>query len=106
VESAAYFAVSEAITNVAKHAPGASLWVWGRYDTTGAAPGHLRITVADDGPGGATMPPAGGLAGLAARLEAFDGRLTLASPLGAGTVISLDVPCTLSAVQPVARPAR
>jgi signal transduction histidine kinase len=99
VESAVYFAVAEAITNAAKYAAGASLWIWGRYDLEAAGQGHLRITVADDGAGGATMPPDGGLAGLAQRLEAFDGRLTLASPAGAGTVITIDVPCTLQAVQ-------
>ena len=102
VESAVYFAVAEAVTNTAKHAAGASLWIWGRYDIAAGEPGHLRITVADDGVGGATMPADGGLAGLAQRLETFDGRLTLASPAGAGTVITIDVPCTLQVVQ--ARP--
>ena len=95
VESAVYFAVAEAVTNTAKHAAGASLWIWGRYDADADGQRHLRITVADDGVGGATMPPDGGLAGLAQRLETFDGRLTLASPPGAGTVITIDVPCTL-----------
>jgi signal transduction histidine kinase len=104
VESAVYFAVAEAVTNTAKHAAGASLWIWGRYDDDGDGQGHLRITVADDGIGGATMPPDGGLAGLAQRLETFDGRLTLASPRGAGTVITIDVPCTLQP-EPAARAA-
>ena len=102
VESAVYFAVAEAVTNTAKYAAGASLWIWGRYDADPYGQGHLRITVADDGVGGATMPPEGGLAGLAQRLETFDGRLTLASPFGAGTVITIDVPCTLQSVS--ARP--
>ncbi len=110
VESAVYFAVAEAVTNTAKHAAGASLWIWGRYDADADGQGHLRITVADDGVGGATMPPDGGLAGLAQRLETFDGRLTLASPRGAGTVITIDVPCTLqpeparAGRHPVSRP--
>ena len=92
VESAVYFAVSEAIANAAKHAGGSSLWVWGRYDD-----GRLRITVTDDGHGGAVIDPAGGLAGLEQRLAAFDGRISLASPLGAGTVVTIDVPCALQA---------
>ncbi len=91
VESAVYFAVAEALTNSAKHAAAQQAWVWGRYDD-----GRLRINVGDNGVGGATIAPGGGLAGLQRRLAAFDGSVSVASPLGGGTIVSLELPCELS----------
>jgi signal transduction histidine kinase len=87
VETAAYFVVAEALTNVAKHAGGASARV--RVQRVGD---DLVIEVADDGPGGAN-PGGGGLTGLRHRVEALDGTLSVTSPPGAGTTIRAELPC-------------
>ena len=88
VESAAYFAVSEALTNVAKHAAASCVRV--RLDHR---EGRLRITVQDDGRGGAAVVAGGGLAGLVRRLDAFDGSVQISSPPGGPTVVTMTVPC-------------
>jgi signal transduction histidine kinase len=86
VESTAYFVVSEALTNVAKHARAARAEVTARIvDDT------LAVHVRDDGVGGA-RPEGSGLVGLADRLAALDGRLRVDSPAGGGTVIAADIP--------------
>jgi signal transduction histidine kinase len=87
VETAAYFVVAEALTNVAKHAPGASAVVTVHLD--GAM---LVVEVADNGPGGAN-PAGGGLTGLKQRVEALDGRLEVHSVAREGTVIWAVLPC-------------
>jgi signal transduction histidine kinase len=87
VEMAAYFVVAEALTNAAKHGGGAPARVWGRVDDE-----TLAIEVADSGAGGAD-PDGGGLTGLRHRVEALDGRLTVTSPPGAGTVVRAELPC-------------
>jgi len=87
VESAAYFVVAEALTNAAKHAPGAAVTV------TLAVDGEtLRVAIRDDGPGGAD-PAGSGLTGLRGRVEALDGALRIDSPPGAGTAIEAGLPC-------------
>lgn len=87
VESAAYFAVAECLANVVKHADATRAYVTGSHD--GAL---LRLVVGDDGRGGAD--PAGtGLTGIARRLAAFDGTVTVDSPPGGPTVIALEIPC-------------
>ena len=86
-ENAAYFVVAEALTNAAKHAPGAPVSVVLELDR-----GRLRIKVDDRGPGGAD-PDGGGLRGLRHRVEALDGRLGVASPPGEGTRIEVELPC-------------
>jgi signal transduction histidine kinase len=68
----AYFVCAEALTNVAKHAPGATARV-----VVSAAAGTLVVEVVDDGPGGAASVAGGGLHGLRDRVEARGGRLTL-----------------------------
>ena len=88
VESAAYFAVAECLANTLKHAEAARAWVSGGHDGE-----RLRITVGDDGRGGATAAPGGGLDGVARRLAAFDGTMRLDSPAGGPTVVMLEVPC-------------
>lgn len=88
VESAAYFVVAEALTNVAKHAHAENVMVTARRDG-----GTLTIEVRDDGTGGATMTPNGGLAGLTDRVEALDGRLSLSSPKGGPTAVRVEIPC-------------
>jgi signal transduction histidine kinase len=87
IETAAYFVVAEALTNVAKHARGA------RARVTVARHGErLVATVSDDGPGGAD-PAGGGLTGLRHRVEALDGTLAVTSPPGGGTTIRAELPC-------------
>jgi signal transduction histidine kinase len=81
VEIAAYFVVAESLTNVVKHAPGASARVTLSLD--GAM---LVVEVADNGPGGAD-PAGGGLTGLKQRVEALDGRLEIHTVANEGTVV-------------------
>ena len=87
VETAAYFVVAEALTNVAKHASAASAHV--RVARAGE---DLVVEISDDGPGCAD-PAGGGLTGLRARVEALDGTLTVVSPAGAGTTVRAELPC-------------
>jgi signal transduction histidine kinase len=91
VESAAYFAVSELLANVAKHsgAAAAEVDLW-------HSDGSLRVRVSDDGAGGADPARGTGISGIARRLGAFDGVLVVSSPVGGPTVVSLEIPCALS----------
>jgi signal transduction histidine kinase len=91
VESAAYFAVSELLANVTKHAEAHQAWIEIRY-----RPGMLAICVTDDGRGDADPGRGTGLRGIERRLAAFDGVLALSSPPGGPTVIQLEIPCELS----------
>ena len=91
VESAAYFAVSELLANVAKHSGAGGAGVDLRHES-----GALRIIVRDDGTGGADPSRGTGLSGIARRLAAFDGVLVVNSPAGGPTEAILDVPCALS----------
>ncbi|MDI2125019.1 sensor histidine kinase [Yinghuangia seranimata] len=91
VESAAYFAVSELLTNVVKHARADRAWIDIRYDRDA-----LRITVSDDGRGGADPRAGTGLHGVESRIAAFDGVLALNSPVGGPTLVTLELPCALS----------
>jgi len=83
VEATVWFLVSEALTNAIKHAAATSLRV--RVVTVGD---ELRVTVADDGAGGACPSRGTGLQGLRARVEALSGTFELRSPRGAGTALS------------------
>ena len=87
VEAAAYYIVSEAITNVTKYADASSATVAIRRRN-----GTATVTVADDGAGGADPSRGSGLRGLTARVEALNGRLTVDSPSGAGTRIEAEIP--------------
>jgi signal transduction histidine kinase len=91
VESAAYFAVSEILTNAAKHSGASRVWIDMGYEN-----GMLRITVTDDGRGGATLDGGTGLRGIERRIGTFDGVLALSSPLGGPTIVTLELPCALS----------
>jgi signal transduction histidine kinase len=88
VELAAYFVVSEALTNVVKHASATEASVLLERE-----PATLRLTVRDDGVGGAHMRAESGLAGLRDRLEALDATLSIKSEAGHGTTVRALFPC-------------
>ena len=88
VELAAYFLVSEALTNVVKHASASEATV-----RLNRAAGMLLVEVTDDGIGGARAGADSGLAGLQGRLEAFDATLIVESEPGRGTSIRAEIPC-------------
>lgn len=88
VENTAYFVASEALANAAKHSGATACRV-----EVGCAGGRLRVTVEDDGSGGAATAPGHGLAGLADRLRAVDGVLTVDSPPGGPTRLVAELPC-------------
>jgi signal transduction histidine kinase len=87
IETIAYFCAAELLTNVAKHS-GA------RHATLEVVhvAGLLRVQVSDDGSGGARIDERGGLAGLAERVRAVDGRLQVSSPPGGPTVVTVELP--------------
>jgi signal transduction histidine kinase len=87
VESAAYFVVSEALTNVAKYAQATEATVAVRRSN-----GRVTVDVSDDGVGGADAAGGSGLRGLADRLAALDGTLRLDSPAGHGTWLHAEIP--------------
>jgi signal transduction histidine kinase len=90
VEATAYFCIAELLTNIAKHSHATAASVRIRRNAD-----HLLIKVADDGRGGATVGPGGGLEGLAARVDSIGGHLTLSSPAGGPTRIRMELPCAL-----------
>jgi GAF domain-containing protein len=87
VELGAYYIISEALTNAAKHANASRVDIGVRESD-----GLLLITVRDDGAGGARFVPGSGLVGLNDRVEALGGRLTVESPHDAGTTLKVEVP--------------
>jgi signal transduction histidine kinase len=87
IEAIAYFCAAELLANVAKHS-GASHAAISVIEQAGA----LRVTVTDDGAGGARSTPGGGLAGLAERVQTVDGRLQVSSPPGGPTAITIELP--------------
>lgn len=89
VETAAYFVVAEALTNIAKYARATEAWV----SLGPRMYGHVAIEIGDDGVGGADPAVGTGLRGLADRVGALDGRLLVESPLGGGTRIRAEIPC-------------
>ncbi|MFW3475515.1 sensor histidine kinase [Streptomyces microflavus] len=89
--SAAYFAVSEALTNAVKHAGGDRIWVDLHHGE-----GMLRISVTDNGGGGARIGSGSGLSGIERRLGTFDGVLAVSSPAGGPTMVTMELPCALS----------
>ncbi|MEU1406275.1 sensor domain-containing protein [Streptomyces sp. NPDC005728] len=91
VEAAAYFAVSELLANAAKHAEATRVDIALAHDGT-----HLRVSVTDDGRGGADPAAGTGLPGIRRRLDTFDGTLALHSPPGGPTTATLEIPCASS----------
>lgn len=91
VEYTVYFAVCEALSNVSKHSAATSAAV-----RVTAENGRLSATVTDNGGGGADLATAGsGLAGTVDRVEAYGGTVTVDSPRGGPTVVSMELPCDL-----------
>jgi signal transduction histidine kinase len=88
VEAVAYFAVAEALTNVAKHSRPNSAVV--RAHRRGD---WLSVVVGDDGAGGADEAAGTGLAGIRRRAEALDGVVTVSSPAGGPTTLTVELPC-------------
>jgi signal transduction histidine kinase len=89
VEVSAYYVVAEALTNAAKHARASAITV--RAEADGDV---LRVTIRDDGAGGADLARGTGLTGLKDRVEAIGGRIILHSPRGAGTTLRAELPLT------------
>jgi signal transduction histidine kinase len=119
IEATAYFITAEALTNVAKHAGAGRAAVrlrtergtgssddrlgggrrrnpFGR-DRRPADRGVLLVEISDDGAGGATATPGGGLSGLADRVASVDGTLWLSSPPGGGTELTAELPYVIAA---------
>jgi signal transduction histidine kinase len=88
IEATAYFVVSEALANVAKHAraDGAQVLI-SKFG------GRLLVEVSDDGAGGARSEGGSGLRGLADRVASVGGVLRVDSPPGGGTRLEADIPC-------------
>lgn len=91
VESALYFATSELLANATKHAAATRVDI-----RIGEDDADIVIEVEDNGHGGATLEPEGGLSGLQRRLAVFDGTLTVDSPTGGPTRATIMVPCESS----------
>jgi signal transduction histidine kinase len=94
VESASYFAVSELLANVAKHAGARQTWIDIRHTED-----MLRIGVTDNGHGGADPALGTGLRGIERRLAPFDGVLAISSPPGGPTAVTMEIPCALSSAK-------
>ena len=88
VETAAYFVVAEALTNVARHSNATEARLTVRREAH-----HLVVEVWDNGGGGANPERGTGLAGLADRVAGVDGRLTVESPAGGPTLVRAELPC-------------
>ncbi len=88
IETAAYFLVSEALANAAKHSHGSEIRVSASYQRQ-----RLVIEIGDDGIGSASPTGGSGLRGLTDRIEALGGRLTISSPPGRGTRLRAEIPC-------------
>jgi signal transduction histidine kinase len=87
VETIAYFCAAELLTNVARHAGARHAWV-----EVSLVWGAVRVSVTDDGHGGAVMRPGGGLSGLQDRVRTIDGEMALTSPRGGPTRVDIVLP--------------
>ena len=88
IEVAAYYVASEALANAAKHAQASHVTV-----TAARQNGSLRVCVRDDGVGGACPTEGSGLGGMMDRVAALGGSLSVDSPPGQGTVVTMELPC-------------
>ncbi|MFD9723252.1 sensor histidine kinase [Streptomyces sp. NPDC059072] len=89
VETTAYFTVTEALTNAAKHSGASQVAVVGEYRDD-----RLILLITDDGHGGADPAGGTGLSGLADRMAILKGRLVVSSPRGGPTQLRVEVPCS------------
>jgi signal transduction histidine kinase len=87
IEAIAYFCAAELLANVAKHSAASNAAI-----SVSDQPGRLLMTVTDDGAGGARNVPGGGLAGLLGRVQTVDGHLSIDSPPGGPTTITIELP--------------
>ena len=87
VEVAAYYTVSEALTNASKHANATRVWV-----SLSIEDDVLSLSIRDDGVGGADPRRGSGLTGLRDRIEALGGRIQIESETGSGTLIEVEIP--------------
>jgi signal transduction histidine kinase len=99
IEVAAYYVVSEALANAAKHAGASATDV----DVT-ARDGLLQLVINDDGVGGADPAHGSGLLGLSDRVQALGGRISIVSPAGGGTSIHVELPLDIPAATWSPRP--
>jgi signal transduction histidine kinase len=90
VETAAYFSVSEVLNNAMKHSGAQTGAINVHYDF-----GRLVVNISDDGCGGANTEKGTGLRGIEKRLAPLDGFLTILSPLGGPTMVTIEIPCSL-----------
>jgi len=88
VETVVYFAVAEALTNVARHSGASAATVRLRHERD-----RMHVEVADDGRGGADEDTGSGLTGIRRRVEAHDGTFALTSPAGGPTTLRVSLPC-------------
>jgi signal transduction histidine kinase len=88
LETAAYFVASEALANAAKHAQASQVTV-----TASRQNGSLLVCVRDNGVGGARPAEGSGLGGMTDRVAALGGSLSVDSPPGQGTVVTVELPC-------------
>ncbi|MFJ1840490.1 MULTISPECIES: sensor domain-containing protein [unclassified Streptomyces] len=88
IEAAAYFVIAEALTNISKHSGATAATV--RIERP---PGTLRVTIGDDGHGGADERAGSGLVGIRRRIAALDGTTRINSPIGGPTEIEVELPC-------------
>jgi len=88
VEVAAYYVVSESLTNIGKHAE-----AWDASVRVARTDSRLVVEVVDDGIGGADTEGGSGIRGLADRVEALGGRLRIWTPRGGGTRVEAEIPC-------------
>jgi signal transduction histidine kinase len=94
VESAAYFAMAEALANAVKYSAATNAWIQITHEEE-----KLHLLVGDDGVGGAVIKPGGGLYGIERRLAAFDGTLTVVSPSAGPTTVIMELPCESSSLK-------
>ncbi|MGW4930074.1 sensor histidine kinase [Agromyces sp. NPDC004153] len=87
IESTAYFVLSEALANVAKHSGASRAWVRAYVED-----GDLELVVRDNGTGGASLDKGTGMLGIADRVDAVGGTLEVDSPPGAGTTLTVRIP--------------
>jgi signal transduction histidine kinase len=93
LESALYFVAAEAMVNVVKHSDASRLEISLERSGDGGTGDMVTLRVTDDGRGGADPRGGTGLRGIQRRIAAFDGRMTLHSPVGGPTVLTVEVPC-------------